>query len=971
MTRKRFVLLLVAAFVVAASAAYAQTTGRVVGTVTDSTGARLPGATVTISGPALQGVRTAVADAGGEYRFANLSPGAYTVRAELPSFTTAEQQAVQVGIDRVVQVNLALAVGGLSDTVTVSGTTPTIDTSSAAAGINATPEIFTRLPTRRDFYDVAQIVPGVSADNAGTTVAGSTGAENVYIIEGLNTTGVGKGLQGKTLNFDFVDEVEVKTGGLPAEYGRMTGGVINVITKSGGNAFHGSGFGFFEGGGLYADDKTQSQREQGATTVTNLAHLWDMGFSLGGFIVKDRLWFYGAYNPTTRRNETTVIQPLSTPGSPAVGDSIPATRMSHLYAVKLTYKLAPNQSLVFSVFGDPGTFDGNLFTIAGPESTWKGTADFGGSDVVGRYDAVFGGSTLLKVMYGHHVETSAVSGAGTSTPLTIDQTVTPNVRSGGFGPWTDSTDTRDAYKADVSRFFGRHEVKAGGDFEYVVAQVDRYSGGAGQLIYKLIQPSTGIIYYRHRYYVDDLASGFDPTDPATWTIAAPLSAEPTTRNYSLYGQDSWKISNRFTLNAGVRWERQELLSRTGTVAIDLKKNWAPRLGVVWDINGDGRSKAYFNYGRFYENVPMNMNIRAFGGETTVLSYNFSPNPADILPAPGAPGRSTALGGGAAITPVDPALKGQYIDEYLAGYERELRPDFSIAIKYGHRTLGRVIEDFLVPSEFVYFIANPAEGTLGSEMAFYDLSLPVVSAPKPVRKYDSVELNAKKRYSHGWQVLASYVWSKLEGNYDGTYQVSTGQLDPNINSAYDYADFLVNALGPLSNDRRHAIKLDGSYEFQTGAVKGLNLGASARWFSGYPLNAYGYSFAYFSWQYFLVPRGSLGRGPADWEANLHASYPIRLGASSRLEGIVDVFNLFNRQAITRSYERYNRIENGYCAGIPPDICNGDGGIATKPGTLIPVGVISDPAASAPNPDFLTKGSSFTGQRSIRVGFRVTF
>ncbi|MCX6551436.1 MAG: TonB-dependent receptor [Acidobacteria bacterium] len=962
-------VLMLAALVFLVPAAYAQTTGRIVGTITDSTGGALPGVTVSAAGPALQGVRTAVTDAAGEFRLANLPPGVYAVKAELANFKTAEQQKVEVGIDRVVQVKLALAIGGVSESVTVQGAATVVDTSSASAGINATPEIFNRLPTRRDFYAVAQMAPGTSTDASGTTVAGSTGAENTYIIEGLNTTGVAYGTQGKTLNFDFIDEVEVKTGGLPAEYGRMTGGVINVITKSGGNTFHGSGFGFFEGGSLYADDKTQSKRSAGATTVVNLGHLWDAGGSLGGYIVKDRLWFYGAYNPTNRRNNTVIITPLSTPGSPALGSEIPQTRTSNLYSVKLTYKPSSNQSLVFSMFGDPGQTEGNVFAIAGPENTWKGINKFGGSDIVGRYDAVFGGSTLLKVMYGYHVESSKLTGAGSTTPRYQDLSVTPNVTAGGFGGWTDQDYTRDVFKADFSQFFGKHEVKAGGDYEQVAATVGRRSGGAGQLIQKLIQTSTGIIYYRHRYFVDDRASGFDRANSATWKIADPLQVEPKTNNYSVYGQDSWKIASRFTLNAGVRWERQSLLSRDGTQTANLDKNWALRLGAIWDISGDGRSKAYFNYGRFYENIPMDMNIRAFGGELTAFSYNYSPNAADIQPVAGTPSKSSVLG--AATTPVDPNLKGQYIDEYLVGYERELGPSFSIGFKYAHRTLGRVIEDFLVPAEGSYFIANPGIGEMGQEMAFYDTSLPNVAAPTPVRKYDSVEINAKKRYSNGWQLMASYVWSKLEGNYDGVFQASTGQLDPNINSAYDYADFLVNAQGPLSNDRRNAIKLDGSYEFQSGAVKGLNLGGSMRWLSGFPVSAYGYSFGYASWEYYLVPRGTLGRSPADWEANLHASYPIRLGGNVKLDGIVDVFNLFNRQAITQWDQRYNLVQDGHCAGVPGAICNGDGGIATRTGTMTPLGTISNATATATNVDFLKKGTNFTGQRSIRVGFRLTF
>jgi outer membrane receptor protein involved in Fe transport len=619
-----------------------------------------------------------------------------------------------------------------------------------------------------------------------------------------------------------------------------------------------------------------------------------------------------------------------------------------------------------------------VFAIAGPELTWKGVRKTGGADYVGRYDAIFGGGTLLKLMYGYHLETSNTSGPGSTTPRSIDLTVTPNVTSGGFGGWENSHFTRNVYKGDFSHFVGAHELKAGGDFENIVATDDRFNSGAGQIIYKLIDTTTvpGTIYYRHRYYIDDLASGFNRADPATWQIAAPLTVKPQSKNYSIYGQDSFRIGAKFKVNAGLRWERQEIKARDGSTAADLKKNWAPRIGAIWDTNGDGRSKVYANWGRFYEAIPQDMNIRAFGGELSAFAYNFDPNPANYQPttppinAKGDPMWKNSILG-ASTEPVDPNLRGQYIDEFLAGYEREIAPNFSVAVKYAHRTLGRVIEDFLVPSEGNYFIANPAEGTLGQQMAFYDYTLPAVAAPKPVRKYDSVEFSANKRFSQGWQMLASYTWSKLEGNYDGTFQNSTGQLDPNINSAYDYADFLVNAQGNLSNDRRNAIKLDGSYEIQTGALERLNFGGSFHWFSGYPLNAYGYSFAYQNWEYYLVPRGSLGRGPKDYEVNAHVSYPIKLGGSTRLEAIMDVFNLLNRQAITQYDQRYNLVENGHCAGIPDAFCNGDGGIATSPGTLNVLGVLSNPRSTATNPDFLKAGNNFTGQRSIRIGARFTF
>ena len=155
------------------------------------------------------------------------------------------------------------------------------------------------------------------------------------------------------------------------------------------------------------------------------------------------------------------------------------------------------------------------------------------------------------------------------------------------------------------------------------------------------------------------------------------------------------------------------------------------------------------------------------------------------------------------------------------------------------------------------------------------------------------------------------------------------------------------------------------------MKGLSFGGSFHWAWGFPLTAMGYSFGYHNWEYYLVPRGSLGRGPADYETDIHIAYPIRFGGARRLEAIVDVFNLLNRQAIRQYDQRYNLVSDGICAGVPDAICNGDGGVATTGNNLIPAGALSDPRATATNPDFLKAGINFTGQRSIRVGVRLTF
>lgn len=790
------------------------------------------------------------------------------------------------------------------------------------------------------------------------------------MIEGLNTTGAETGTEGKVLNFDFIQEVEVKTGGLPAEYGRLTGGLINAITKSGGNEFSGDVFGFYEGGSLQSDDSTINKRSETTTTVVNTDSRFEYGFDLGGYFVKDRLWFFGAYNRVDRTDKTQVIRNLGV-GAPPPGSEIDLDTQSDLYAGKLTFRINNSNNLAFSVFGDPRTRDGNIFTISGEPSTYEGTEDLGSDDFVLRYDGVFGGSWVIEGLVGKHQETDKFAGPGKSEAQYIDTRPSgPDILSGGFGFHTDEEYTRDVFKLDVSKFIGNFEFKIGADQEEVKASVARFNGGAGQRIYIFNNRATpgGPTVYRHRLYFNDRAPGFDRNNSATWQAAVPLVSEPDSVNTSAYAQTSWKLMPNFTLNLGFRWEQQEVNDRDGTTAFKIDDNYAPRLAFVWDPQANGRSKLFGSFGRYYESVPLDINIRAFGGEVQCFCYNFDPNAANYQPLPieQTGFRNSLLGG---PEPVDPGLKGQYIDEVLIGYEYEVAPNFALGIQGTWRDLGRVIEDFLIVDSGGYFIANPGEG-LGSSMTFYDYS--TVAAPKAKREYKGLEINARKRYSDGWQLYASYLWAKLEGNYDGVFQASTGQLDPNINSAFDYADFLINADGRLTNDRTHTFKASGSYTLQSGPLQDLTFGMSAYWQSGAPLTAYGYSAAYQNWEYFLTPRGSLGRGPSEYEADLHISYPWKIG-DYELQFMVDVFNLLDRQALTNPDQRYN-LNGDPCGGVPEGLCNGDGGLLHNGASLEPVGQINNPRANAANPDFLRRGrtgNDFTDARNIRVGIRFRF
>ncbi len=756
---------LFAVALLAASALFAQTTGRIEGRIRDDAGAAVPGVAVVATAETLPGEVRTVTDQEGMFRLVKLPPGVYQLKAELDGFNSVEQRDIKVGIDRTVTLDITIT-AAFAGELTVLSEAPVVDTTSVTSGVSVSSDTFEQLPLARDFYAVAQIASGSGRDGSGTTFYGSTGAENQYVIEGLNTTGGRFGDEGKTLNFDFIQEVEVKTGGLPAEYGRLTGGLINAITKSGGNNFEGSVFGFFEGGGLQSDNSTGPDTPDTVAAINNVDGQYDYGFTLGGAFVTDKLWYFAAYNRQNVTNQTSVIRPIAPVlgfgDPPPTGSTFDADTTSDLYSGKLTWRLTNSQNLAVSVIGDPRTTDGVVFPVAGPESTFQGEFETGSDDFVARYDGVFGGSWVVEGLAGLHQESSRTTGPGKEIPLYIDRRgARPYPNAGGFGFHQDDDVERQVFKLDVSKFVGSSlELKFGADQEDLSITSRIFNGGAGQRIYIFNNANdpNGPPVYRHRFYVDDRSPGFDRDDASTWQLLFPLVAEPETVNTSAYAQASWKVLPNFTVNAGFRWEAQDVKDRDGNSSIKIDDNYAPRLQMIWDPNADGRSKLFGSFGRYYESVPLDINVRAFGGENQCFCYNYSPDPRDFQPIPDdESGFGTALLGGA--TPVDPDLKGQYIDEYMIGYEYEVRPNFALGIQGTYRELGRVIEDFLIISEGNYFIANPGEG-IGSVATFYDYA--EVPAEKPRREYTGVELTARKRYSDGWQLYASYLWSTSRG-----------------------------------------------------------------------------------------------------------------------------------------------------------------------------------------------------------------
>jgi outer membrane receptor protein involved in Fe transport len=916
-----------------ASVCLAQTTGAIVGAVTDADGKTLAGVTVEATSPNLQGSRTTVTSGEGRYRLASLPPGVYKVTAKLEGLGSVEK-STPVALDSTATLNLQLSLTAQA-AVTVSGEAPLVDTTSTTGGTNYTSKVMAGLPLGRNYAEIIRSNPGVNQDQGDTqgralslTVYGATSVENQFIIDGVNTTNVIRGFQGKAINGEFIQEVEIKTGGYQAEYGRALGGVINVITKSGGNDFHGDAFAYYDSFGMRAkqvvnqNDIFQGMRPNGYNRT-------DFGADIGGPIIKDRLWFFGAYDRVAKPGNISRYFD-SDNGLVKSTDKFPADSFDNLYSGKLTWNAATGTTIVGTIFADPSTVTGAAASdpahvtvrpvpIVNPDpGTWQTQLNIGGTDYALRMNQLFGSTGLLTLQGSRHKDRYQTTPSGAGAAVRFEDwtcaggtpgapcgiPVDPLSVTGGFGQVNgyrqNNISTRWQGRGDFSFYFGDHEIKVGGDYMDGKTTASTFTSGL-QVVQKYNE--RGTTYYAHNFFARS-TTDLTPVDNAV---------SPRTVNTSAFFQDSWKVLPGLTLNAGIRWDRENLKDFGGNSVILLTNEWQPRVGLVWDPRNDGSMKAYAFYGRFYYALPTDLNVRSYGQQVQAITYNFDPG-SNVTQDATVPGHNTSfVQGGTFAEPHDASLKGIYQDEFTIGFEKLIDPTFSVAIKGEYRRFGRAVEDrcdadVSAPENAgnSCVITNPGGSGIYATGQFTGCTgldnntcgiFPVNSVlggplPAAKRLYRGLEIVARKTVADTLWLQASYVFSSLRGNYDGEVKQDYQQTDPGITADFDYASFLHQKYGPLYLDRPHNFRLDTTYitPFK------LTVGLQAYVQSGPPLSKIGYFNSGYGAQVQLVPLGTAGRLGAQYEANLSLSYPINVGpATVTLTGYV--FNLLNRQAVT--------------------------------------------------------------------------
>ncbi|HEX5751648.1 MAG TPA: TonB-dependent receptor [Archangium sp.] len=1018
--------------------ALAQGTSVLFGTILDaSTRQPVPDVVVTARSPSLQGEQVAVTDASGQYRLPQLPSGRYTLSFDKDTYRPFSRGDVTLRLGYSVRVNVELLPdSALSEEILVVGRAPTIDVGSTSTGLNVNTELLRNIvvvapggknAAARSFESVAELAPGANADPYGTSLSGATSPENQYLIDGISVNDPSTGVNGTPLSIEFVQEVNVLSGGYLPEFGRATGGVVDVVTKSGSNAFHGSVFGNYTPG-TFATGGREIRQEVGAISGReSLWNLGDLGIELGGPLLRDKLWFYVGVAPSFTRYQlerNLNVRVLDENGE-TLQDEEGFTRTRRIegtqrnffadqralqYIGKLTFLASQNHTVTLSVLGTPGSSGGpgrfsfladngapEVTVIQGAPEALSTQRFRNGLDVgLKTSSSFFNKHLLLDVTLGWHHQESAIrasdgSRAGSRQGLSELPQVSWERRSPyehalqDFEPLPDPSvcGTTPEEAAQLCPVFG---YVTGGPGALEERTLDRYQGrlvgtllgrAAGQHVLKagldaewtrydhLRAVSGGSLMFESEegaYFEDDTQYGY-LLGPDQARLLRSYRALSRSNTLGAFVQDSWSVLDLATFNLGVRYDTQWLRG-SNELALVLAHQWSPRLGLIVDPTRSGRSRLYASYARYFETLPLNLIDNAFPGAPQVLSRKSAEVCRPLEPAareacssdlarlpyqvdmsPLDPSRLWRVEG--ANSPlVDPDIQPQSTTEWVAGADYELFPSFRIGLSYTHRSLDKVVESMSRDEAGTFLIGNPGYG-LGQDFE------------KATRTYDAATLLLQRTFAEQWLFQASYTLSFLRGNYEGLFLSETGELNPNNNTDFDSPSLSINRQGPLPADRTHQFQVFAAREFVFGPDLGIQLGLSYFGGSGTPYSHLGSHEVFGGGQVFILPRGSAGRLPWLHRIDSRLAISYRLTRTLTASAGVDVFNLFNFQAVTAYDEQYTLqdvrpLPNGTREDLPElRRTNGD---PLEPGEL--------------NPNF-GKPVSYQLPRSFRFSARLSF
>ncbi|MFY0562856.1 TonB-dependent receptor domain-containing protein [Archangium lansingense] len=675
------------------SVALAQGTSVLFGTIIDaSTKQPVPDVVVTARSPSLQGEQVAVTDGDGQYRIPQLPSGVYTLTFDKEAYRPLSRDGIILRLGFSVRVNVELLPeSALTEEIVVVGHAPTIDVGSTTTGLNLNEDFIRNVvviapggknAAARSFESLAELAPGAVPDAYGISLSGTTSPENQYFIDGISVNDPSLGVNGTPLSVEFIQEMNVVTGGYLPEFGRATGGVVNVVTKSGSNEFHGSVFGNYVPGALAAGGTEIRQETDVISGREALWNLGDFGAELGGPLLRDKLWFYVGIAPSFTRyqlernlnvrvldenGETVVDEDGFTRTQPIEGTQqlFFADQRSLQYIGKLTYQVSQNHTVALSVLGTPSSSGGpGRFSLLGdngapevdiirgaPEAMstqrlWN-TLDLG----LKASSSFFNKHLLLDATLGWHHQSSAVRAsdgtrAGSREGLSGISQVQWQRRLPyehsllDFEPLPDpsvcgATPEEAALLCPVSEYF------SGGRGSLEERTLDRYQGrlvgtllgrAAGQhalkagldaewMRYDHLRAVSGGSLMRESVegdFFEDRIQYGSLSGPDQARLLDSYRALSRSNTLGAFVQDSWSVRDIVTFNVGLRYDTQWMWGGD-QLALVLAHQWSPRLGVIVDPTRSGRARLFASYARYFENIPLDLIDNSFPSVPNVLS----------------------------------------------------------------------------------------------------------------------------------------------------------------------------------------------------------------------------------------------------------------------------------------------------------------------------------------------------------------
>jgi len=817
-------LMLVIGLVVTGGTARAQIiTGALRGTVTDATGAVLPGTTVELSGPALiGGPKTATTDEKGQYRFPSLAPGVYAITASLSGFTTVRRERIRVEVGSQFDVDFTLTVGGVQEVVTVAGAVPLVDTSRSAMTTTVSTELVEATPTARfTFFDLAYMTPGVSTarfDNSASRASafGANVNENQYQLDGTDITAAQTGAAWVWPSTDIIEEVQVIGLGAPAEYGNYQGAVFNVITRSGGNKLTVNANYYWQPNDLTGVNATLKDPETGNVVGFNRAQYRDFSVQVGGPVKKDKLWYFGGVQ---FRHDW-----FSEPGTNPVS---PKKENDWRYFGKATWQVSKNNKINASL-----EWDGNDIprTVSIKSPYQVGGSETGNQPVPNvAWTSVINDKTFVDVRYAgfYGVDKWTPNSGELKTPGHWDAAT--GVYSVNTMSWYDGNVWKSQLSGKVSRFvpnaLGSHDLRGG--VQYLQGGSDYKRGYSG-----------GMAYYDYAGKYDELI------------VQNPYHQDTVMRNIGAFVDDTWNVSSHVSLTLGLRYDHSvgtvpdyaqldALGNPTGVTITNpgdvvFWNNISPRLGANFRIDEAGKTIGRVHYGRFYSQLQTRIYRPLNRAVSPSITWQLDPNTGAKLYV---------------ISTVDPLvgipelqsnLKAPYTDQISFGLDRELGHDISIGgsfiYKKAHDLIGfiRPYATFTT-KQWTYTDRNGQSQTINvfsqDNTDAVGNTVRIVNQALFYQKYRGLVVQASKRMSHNWMMLASFTVSRSQGLNAGS-----GSRDPSSQQNSNTGTFgrdpndFINADGPLTGDRPYMLKLQGAYNLPYG----INLSGDWQWLKGRPI-----------------------------------------------------------------------------------------------------------------------------------------